>query len=67
MSIPSHLGESVMEMLDGHCRVEDTAAPWGAAAYSWEDPPPLKLYEVRSAQSCNSKLEGGEISSTEKI
>lgn len=34
MSIPSHLGESVMEMLDGHCRVEDTAAPWGAAAYS---------------------------------
>lgn len=34
MSIPSHLGESVKERLGGHGKVEDTAASWGAAAYS---------------------------------
>lgn len=43
MSIPSHLGESVEEMLDGHGRVKDAAASWGAAAYCWEESPPIKL------------------------
>lgn len=56
MSIPTHVGESVKEKVDGYGRIEDTPASWGTAAYSWEDSQTLKSLTIKV---CSEQLYQG--------